>query len=177
MDYVKDLGKAAKKHVHLRRYAAWVTVRRPAVAILVALVAGCFAYVACAEPQQPGAAPQAASGATAPTQAPQPVPATSAAAEPASPAAEFQPRLPMYYGKVVDEKQRQTIYGIQRKYYPQIAELQRQLKNLTAQRDAEIEAVLSPQQKAEVEKLRKEAAARRGGKAAADDAAGGTPSP
>ena len=108
--------------------------------------------------------------------------APAASATPAAPAnqsaasqksAEFQPRLPSYYGKVVDEKQRETIYEIQRKYYPQIAELQRQLKKLTAQRDAEIEAVLSPQQKAEIEKLRGEAAGRRAAKAAKTDSAAG----
>jgi len=67
----------------------------------------------------------------------------------------------MYYAKVVDEKQRQKIYDIQRKYHPQIADLQKQLEKLVAQRDAEIEAVLTPQQKAEIEKLRQESAQRR----------------
>ena len=75
----------------------------------------------------------------------------------------------MYYAKVVDEKQRQKIYDIQRKYHPQIAELQRQLEKLIAQRDSEIEAVLTPQQKAEIEKLRQEAAQRRKEKTQADD--------
>jgi len=84
-------------------------------------------------------------------------------------AAVFRPRLPMYYAKVVDEKQRQKIYDIQRKYHPQIAELQRQLEKLIAQRDSEIEAVLTPQQKAEIEKLRQEAAQRRKNKAQTDE--------
>ena len=75
----------------------------------------------------------------------------------------------MYYAKVVDEKQRQKIYDIQRKYHPQIAELQRQLEKLIAQRDSEIEAVLTPQQKAEIEKLRQEAAQRRKNKAQTDE--------
>jgi Spy/CpxP family protein refolding chaperone len=73
----------------------------------------------------------------------------------------------MYYGKVVTEEQRQKIYDIQRKYFPQIRALQKQLEALIAKRDAEIEAVLTPQQKAEIERLRKEAAARRAGGAAA----------
>lgn len=73
----------------------------------------------------------------------------------------FRPRLPMYYARVVDEKQRQKIYDIQRKYHPQIEALQRQLEELIAKRNAEIEAVLTPQQKAEIEKLRQEAATRR----------------
>jgi len=73
----------------------------------------------------------------------------------------FRPRLPMYYARVVDEKQRQKIYDIQRKYHPQIEALQKQLEELIAKRNAEIEAVLTPQQKAEIEKLRQEAATRR----------------
>lgn len=109
-------------------------------------------------------------------------PAQSAAAQPAqstaaqsAPSAEeaqpaFHPRLPMYYAKVVDEKQRQKIYDIQRKYHPQIAELQRQLEKLIAQRDAEIEGVLTPEQKAELDKIRAEAASRR--KSNADDTTG-----
>jgi hypothetical protein len=73
----------------------------------------------------------------------------------------FRPRLPVYYARVVDEKQRQKIYDIQRKYHPQIEALQKQLEELIAKRNAEIEAVLTPQQKAEIEKLRQEAATRR----------------
>ncbi|GAB4142550.1 MAG: hypothetical protein Kow0040_31600 [Thermogutta sp.] len=131
---------------------------------------------------QPNATTQAAG-----TPAPQAAPSQSASTAPSSgqsatsaakadATAAFRPRLPMYYAKVVDDKQRQSIYDIQRKYHPQIADLQRQLEKLIAQRDAEIEAVLTPQQKAEVEKLRKEAAARRGGKATAEDSSDRTPS-
>jgi len=87
----------------------------------------------------------------------------------------FRPRLPMYYAKVVDEKQRQKIYDIQRKYHPQIADLQKQLEKLIAQRDAEIEAVLTPQQKAEIEKLRQEASQRRKEKSDAGSSAEANP--
>jgi len=81
----------------------------------------------------------------------------------------------MYYAKVVDEKQRQKIYDIQRKYHPQIADLQKQLEKLIAQRDAEIEAVLTPQQKAEIEKLRQEASQRRKEKSDAGSSAEANP--
>lgn len=88
-----------------------------------------------------------------------PVSAASSSAKPSQDT--FRPRLPMYYARVVDEKQRQKIYDIQRKYHPQIEALQRQLEELIAKRNAEIEAVLTPQQKAEIEKLRQEAATKR----------------
>ncbi|MCS7239609.1 MAG: hypothetical protein NZ899_15290 [Thermoguttaceae bacterium] len=74
---------------------------------------------------------------------------------------QFRPRLPMYYGQVVTEEQRQKIYDIQRKYFDKIEALRRQLEALIAERDKEIEAVLTPEQKAKIEQLRKEAAERR----------------
>ena len=105
---------------------------------------------------------QQASAAQTPAQQPQsPVSASGATQTQDSAEDTFRPRLPMYYGKVVTEAQRQKIYEIQRKYFPQIRALQKQLEALIAKRDAEIEAVLTPQQKAEIERLRKEAAARR----------------
>lgn len=67
----------------------------------------------------------------------------------------------MYYGRVVTEEQRQKIYAIQRDYYPRIAALRKQLEDLLAEQNAKIEAVLSPQQKAELDKIKAEAAARR----------------
>ena len=105
---------------------------------------------------------QQASAGQSPAQQPQsPVSASGATQIQDSAEDTFRPRLPMYYGKVVTEAQRQKIYEIQRKYFPQIRALQKQLEALIAKRDAEIEAVLTPQQKAEIERLRKEAAARR----------------
>jgi len=97
----------------------------------------------------------------APAAATQPSQSSSQSAAATQETPVFRPRLPAYYARVVDEQQRKKIYEIQRKYHAQIADLQRQLEKLVAQRDAEIEAVLSPQQKAEIEKLRQEAAARR----------------
>ncbi|GAB6165763.1 hypothetical protein JCM19992_17630 [Thermostilla marina] len=73
----------------------------------------------------------------------------------------FRPRLPNYYAAVVSEQQRQQIYAIQREYWEKIQPLLKQLEALEAERDAKIEAVLSPEQKAAVQKARDEAAARR----------------
>jgi Spy/CpxP family protein refolding chaperone len=126
--------------------------------------------------QPPGGGGQPAAQAAAQQTLSAQTPAQQSATQPSAPAptrtAEsseetFRPRLPMYYGKVVTEEQRQKIYDIQRKYFPQIRALQKQLEALIAKRDAEIEAVLTPQQKAEIERLRKEAAARRASGAAA----------
>ncbi|MGQ9564282.1 MAG: hypothetical protein ACUVQG_13450 [Thermogutta sp.] len=74
---------------------------------------------------------------------------------------EFRPRLPMYYARVVTEEQRQKIYAIQREYYPKIAALRKQLEDLIAEQNAKIEAVLTPEQKSELDKIRAEAAAKR----------------
>ncbi|RMF92814.1 MAG: hypothetical protein D6741_14500 [Planctomycetota bacterium] len=73
----------------------------------------------------------------------------------------FRPRLPNYYAKVVSEDQRQQIYAIQREYWEKMQPLLKQLEALEAERNAKIEAVLTPEQKAAVQKARDEAAARR----------------
>lgn len=70
---------------------------------------------------------------------------------------EFRPRLPMCYAPVVDDQQREQIYAIQREYWPRIELLRRQLEALQAERDAKIEAVLTPEQLAEVQRARAEA--------------------
>ena len=70
-------------------------------------------------------------------------------------------RLPAYYGKVVTDKQREQIYEIQGKFHEQIAKLQEQLNALTAKRDAEIEQVLTDDQRTEIARLKAERKARR----------------
>ena len=70
-------------------------------------------------------------------------------------------RLPNYYTKVVSPQQRKLIYSIQGKYAEQIAKLQKELDALKAKMNAEVAAVLTSEQKAEVEKLRAAAAAKR----------------
>ncbi|PHR86646.1 MAG: hypothetical protein COA78_37785 [Blastopirellula sp.] len=97
------------------------------------------------------------------------------AADEAKPAAEAKPavkkraqargRLPNYYAKIVTEEQRKKIYGIQKQYAKQLAELQAQLAKIKADRDGEVEAVLSVDQLAKVKKLIDEAAAKRAAKA------------
>lgn len=70
-------------------------------------------------------------------------------------------RLPSYYGDVVSLDQREKIYSIQSKYEVELAALREQLKALVAKRDAEVEAVLSDEQKEQVKKLAAEAKAER----------------
>ncbi len=80
-------------------------------------------------------------------------------------------RLPAYYGKVVDKKQRQAIYEIQKEYRPKIAALKAQLAAITKERNEKIAAVLTPEQQERIEALKAAAKARRLKKAAAKKAA------
>ncbi len=71
-------------------------------------------------------------------------------------------RLPNNYGKIgLANEQRQQIYGIQVKYRPQLEELEKQIKALRAQRDAEIEAVLTDSQKQRLAELQEAAKKKR----------------
>lgn len=57
-------------------------------------------------------------------------------------------RLPANYTKIgISEEQRKKIYEIQNSYGVQIAALQKQLADLRAKETAEVEAVLTPEQK------------------------------
>ena len=76
----------------------------------------------------------------------------------------FRGRVPAYYGTVVDDRQRQQIYSIQRRYFHQIEPLKVKLEALTKKRDAEVAAVLSPRQQAEVKRLEAVAKAKRDAK-------------
>lgn len=73
----------------------------------------------------------------------------------------FKGRLPAYYGEIVTESQRQEIYGLQEKYEKQISALEDQLEALKKKRDAEIEKVLSADQKSKLKKAKEEGAAKR----------------
>lgn len=66
-------------------------------------------------------------------------------------------RLPAYYSDIVTQKQRDKIYELQGKYEGQIATLADQIKTLQQQRDEEIEAVLSAEQRTVLEKARESA--------------------
>jgi hypothetical protein len=70
-------------------------------------------------------------------------------------------RLPPYYGSIVNDQQRQAIYLIQAKYDQQLDALNEQLQALEKRRDAEIEGVLSPEQRLVLKKTQDEAALKR----------------
>lgn len=68
--------------------------------------------------------------------------------EGAKKAARSGDRLPPNYGKIgISEEQRKRIYEIQNKYDDQIAALQKQIADLRAKEKAEVEAVLTADQK------------------------------
>ncbi|MDX1944177.1 MAG: hypothetical protein SFU86_02120 [Pirellulaceae bacterium] len=66
-------------------------------------------------------------------------------------------RLPAYYASVVTEEQRTKIYEIQAKHQKAIDALKEQLEAAGKALEAEIEAVLSAEQKAKVEAAREAA--------------------
>jgi S-adenosylmethionine:diacylglycerol 3-amino-3-carboxypropyl transferase len=66
-------------------------------------------------------------------------------------------RLPAYFRQVVTEQQREEIYSIQAKYREQIEALEKQLQEVNAQQDTEIEGVLTAEQLEQVNALREEA--------------------
>ena len=82
-------------------------------------------------------------------------------------------RVPPGYAKLgLTDQQKESLYKIQAKYYPQIQALEKQVDALRARRETEFEAVLTPAQKkrlAEQEQQKKAEAAAR--KAAAEKAA------
>ena len=80
-------------------------------------------------------------------------------------------RLPAFYGKIVDRKQRQQIYAIQKSHATEIAKLKAQLKDLVTKRDTEVAAVLTAEQQTEVAKLVAAAKAKREKRAAEKKAA------
>jgi hypothetical protein len=79
-------------------------------------------------------------------------------AAPAKTAKKPTGRLPAYYAKVgVSDEQRKKIYSVQATYDTQIAALQKQIDELKAKEDAEVVAVLTPEQKAKLDELLAEA--------------------
>lgn len=75
----------------------------------------------------------------------------------AKPSLKAKGRLPAYYKDVVTPAQKETIYQLQTRYNDQIRKLAEEMKTLTAQRDAEIEAVLTAEQKTKLNALKAEA--------------------
>ena len=73
----------------------------------------------------------------------------------------FVKRLPNHYRDAITDEQREKIYEIQAAYFGPIEMLSLRLERLTAERDAQIEAVLTAEQKKRIEALRKNAAEQR----------------
>lgn len=64
-------------------------------------------------------------------------------------------RLPPYYGQIgLSTEQREKIYGVQSTYASQIEALQKQIASLEEKRDGEINAVLTADQKKQLDSLR-----------------------
>jgi hypothetical protein len=137
------------------------SMQRSVVRWLIALLVMAFWTAAGVAQEAPPPTPEA--GGT---------PASTAPAEPA-PAKKSRGRLPAYYGKVVTDKQREDIYSIQAKFNEQIAKLQEQLSELTTQRDAEVEKVLTNEQRAEIARLKSERKALNGEPATGEPPANG----
>ena len=87
--------------------------------------------------------------------------ADKADAKAAKPRAKPRGRLPAFYGKVVDGKQREKIYAIQQQYEPKISALKAELQDLQDKADAEIDAVLTAEQRDTIKKLADEAKQKR----------------
>lgn len=97
--------------------------------------------------------------------------AQDAAKQPARPGAAAQAgqagekltgRLPNGYGQVgVTDAQRQRIYALQNQYAQQIDALVRQVEELRAKRDKDIENVRTPEQKAKLKAINDAAAAKK----------------
>ena len=68
--------------------------------------------------------------------------------------------LPAYYGDVVSGEQREKIYAVMAKYKDKIAKLKQEVDALEEERNKEVEAVLTPDQKEKVAKAKTEAAAK-----------------
>ncbi len=81
-------------------------------------------------------------------------------------------RLPNYYSKVgLRQSQRDLIYTIQDRYAEQIEDLIRQVEELRKKRDAEMEMVLTVEQRQELKMLIEEAAAKNSSRKPAPPAA------
>jgi len=86
-------------------------------------------------------------------------------------------RLPAYYGDIVTPEQRERIYAIQAAYDVQKEKLETQLAGLKDKEAAEVESVLTPQQKGKLKLAQDEAAAKKKKKADDKKAAEGEAAP
>ena len=95
----------------------------------------------------------------------------------AKPADQPSGRLPAYYAKVVDEKQKEAIYRIQQEYAPKIAALKAQIEQMTKEQNAKITALLTPEQQKKIEEAKAAAAKNRSAGAKAEKAEPQAPTP
>jgi hypothetical protein len=80
-------------------------------------------------------------------------------------AAKLKGRLPPYFANVVTEKQRGEIYAIQANYDEQLEALKAQMRAIVDKRDAEIEGLLTTEQKTDLATARTAAESKRKKKA------------
>lgn len=76
-------------------------------------------------------------------------------------AKKFRGRLPAYFSAVVTSEQRKEIYRLQATYHEKLAALEEQIDKLKADRDKDVDEVLTVEQLAQVNKKRAVAAAKR----------------
>lgn len=86
-------------------------------------------------------------------------------------------RLPPYFGEVVTQEQREKIYGLQSKFLDQIQKLREEITALEAKQKEEVAAVLTADQRAQVEKMAAEAKGKRTKKGMKDQPAPPADSP
>lgn len=96
-------------------------------------------------------------------------PGSSEEAKPAKTRAKPRGRLPNHYAKIVTPKQREQIYAIQSKHAEKIDALRAELKALEQALAAEVESVLTPEQRKQLQAILD--AAKKPKSAAADSAA------
>ncbi len=99
-------------------------------------------------------------------------PAAKPDAKPAAKArAKPRGRLPAHFAKLVDSDQREKIYQIHDEYAPKVQALQAELQALLAKRDAEVEDVLTDEQKEKLKALKANSKSKRGADAAKEETA------
>jgi DNA-binding protein HU-beta len=82
---------------------------------------------------------------------------TTAKADTAKAPAKRKGQVPPYYGDVTNGAQKEKIYELQASFAEKIAAAKAALDAVTAERDAAIAGVLSPEQQAQVAKLKADA--------------------
>jgi len=89
------------------------------------------------------------------------LPATLVAQESSSPRTESRGRLPSYYAQVVTPQQKEQVYQAQAEYERQIDELEAKIEALEKKRDDAVRALLTAEQRKQVDQLAAAAKAKR----------------